>query len=283
MSQRSNTIVWIVSYPKSGNTWFRILLNYMIQGVDQELDINALNFAPMATQRRIFEQTTHLISSEMTATEIDNLRPDVYRYIASTAKTTSYFKVHEAFRSTAQQEPLFPPEATHAVIYLIRNPLDVAPSFANHLQVSIDEAIFYMSKNFSLFDDSQGRPCEQFPQILQNWSHHVKSWTNQWPSSTCVVRYEDLLIDPLPKLRHVANLLNIKSTDENLEKAYELSRFDRLRRQEKKVGFREKPDLCTNFFRQGRSGTWKLELTPEQISTVLTDHGEVMKDYEYLD
>ncbi len=282
MSQSSSRIVWIVSYPKSGNTWFRILLNYIIQGVDEELDINSLSFAPMATQRKVFDQVANLISSEMTAEEIDDLRPDVYRHIARTAKTLCYFKVHEAFRCTSRQKFLFPPDATHAVIYLIRNPLDVAPSFANHLCVSVDDAIFYMSQNFSLFDDSQGRPCDQFPQMLQSWSGHVKSWTKQWPGSAHVIRYEDLLLDPLPNLRHVAGLLNIELSDEGIAKAYELSQFDRLKNQEREAGFREKPNVCTSFFRRGQSGGWREELTTEQVSRIVVDHDSVMRDYGYL-
>jgi hypothetical protein len=61
------------------------------------------------------------------------------------------------------------------------------------------------------------------------------------------------------------------------------SSFDKLRKQEEKFGFREKPQNAEYFFREGKLGTWKKHLTSEQKHKIINDHQAMMKKFGYLD
>ena len=79
-------IIWLASYPKSGNTWFRVFLSNLLSHSDKPADINNLYATPIASNRELFDEATGISSSELTLDEIDNLRPLVYEFYARTAE-----------------------------------------------------------------------------------------------------------------------------------------------------------------------------------------------------
>ena len=113
-------IVWLASYPKSGNTWFRVFLSNLLNKNDQPADINNLYATPIASNRELFDEATGLASSDLTPEEIDNLRPGVYEYAARNSKEFLYQKVHDAWIETELGEPMFSKNVTHGVVYFIR-------------------------------------------------------------------------------------------------------------------------------------------------------------------
>ena len=66
-------IVWLASYPKSGNTWFRVFLSNLLSKANQPVDINNLFAAPIASNRQLFDEATGLSSSDLTADEMNGL------------------------------------------------------------------------------------------------------------------------------------------------------------------------------------------------------------------
>ncbi len=100
-------IVWLASYPKSGNTWFRVFLSNLLNKSDQPADINNLYTTPIASSRELFDEATGLSSSELTSEEIDLLRPHVYEFISRTSSELQYQKVHDAWQITKSGEPMF--------------------------------------------------------------------------------------------------------------------------------------------------------------------------------
>ncbi|KAB2870631.1 MAG: sulfotransferase domain-containing protein, partial [Bacteroidales bacterium] len=93
-------IVWLASYPKSGNTWFRVFLSNLLSESDQPADINNLYATPIASSRELFDEATGLSSAELTLDEIDILRPGVYSYAARNSKEILFQKVHDAWLLT---------------------------------------------------------------------------------------------------------------------------------------------------------------------------------------
>ena len=68
-------MVWIASYPKSGNTWLRILLANIVAGTDTPEDINKLSLdEDLAGSRELFERQTLVDSSLLHPDEIDGMR-----------------------------------------------------------------------------------------------------------------------------------------------------------------------------------------------------------------
>lgn len=90
-------IVWLASYPKSGNTWFRTLISNLMSKSQEPVDINQLSTGGIASGRERFDELTGIESADLTFEEIDQLRPEVYAYLAQTVKEPLFVKVHDAY------------------------------------------------------------------------------------------------------------------------------------------------------------------------------------------
>ncbi len=274
-------IVWLASYPKSGNTWFRIFLTNLLRDADNPANINELHRTPIASSRSMFDEISGLPSSDLTADEIDELRPGIYRHIAAEAPETVYHKVHDAYRLLPDGRPLFPPEITKAVIYFIRNPLDVAISFAHHSATTIDRMIDGMNNPGYTFCSKDNRLHNQLRQQLSTWSGHVQSWTGQKSLPVIILKYEDMLKNPLDTFKKAVSFVYLDVPDKKIEQALYFSRLEELQKQEETNGFREKSPGSTSFFRKGIKGEWKMKLTKQQVNKLVKVHGETMEKYGY--
>ena len=114
-------IIWLASYPKSGNTWFRVFLTNLLSNSDIPANINDLTETSISSSRKIFDEYTGLSSSDLTFSEIDSLRPEVYRMQSAESDELLFKKVHDKYYLTERGEPLFPTEITRGAIYFIPN------------------------------------------------------------------------------------------------------------------------------------------------------------------
>lgn len=277
----NQNIIWLASYPKSGNTWVRIFLHYMLRD-DQGIDsIPALDDIPIASSRILMDKYLGVNSSDLTEQELTDLRPYVYREISKDAQGPQAIKVHDAFGYTSGKNPVFPADVTRAAVYIIRNPLDVVVSYAFHTRRAISCCINSLNNpNYSISDNT-GELKAQLPQYLGSWSHHVKSWLYQDFFAVLVIRYEDLLADSRRLLVQMLEYLGIAYTAEKLERALKGSEFKTLQNHEKNQGFREKPIQAGSFFREGKSNVYQDYLTETQIQKVYEAHSEIMRKYNY--
>ncbi len=274
-------IIWLASYPKSGNTWLRIFLTYLRGDGEEPANINELDGGPIASARALFDEATGIESSDLTPEEIDWLRPKVYEQLAAGANETLFFKVHDAFTYTADGWALLPPRATQEAIYLIRNPLDVAVAFANHNSRDLDTTIDHMANEELALEAGAGHLPKQLRQRLLSWSAHVLSWVEA-PIPVKVLRYEDMKQQPLETFTQAARFAGLSDDPARVRKAVEFSDFKELQRQEQDHGFRERPPKTERFFREGGWGAWRRELTPEQVARLVRVHRKVMQRFGYL-
>ena len=281
-SQQSG-IVWIASYPKSGNTWARALLHNLVRlrnGEGGEQDINEMaRFSTWDLDKKRYagflgfepDNATH--RSEIAAT-----RHAVHQQIADAAGALVFIKTHNSLvmdrgHSTVNFA------ATAGAVYIVRNPLDVAISYAHHAGSGIDRAIELMALPDAETDGNSNAVYE----VIGSWSQHVWSWTRNAHRALHVMRYEDMLADPKKEFAALAQHLLLNPTRRHLTKAIERSSFARLQAQENEKGFRERPpNASRNFFREGRAGQWREVLTPQQIDRIVRDHGEQMQRFGYL-
>ncbi len=275
-------IIWLASYPKSGNTWFRVFLTNLRGEKDEPAQINRLNSTPIASARGIFDDEAGIEASDMTPDEIDRLRPEIYTHLAEEAEETPFMKVHDAYISNDKNIPLFPKEATAGAIYIIRNALDVVISFADHSAWDYDQAILRMADEEFAFCRQPKRLHHQLRQKLLSWSSHVKSWTEQTPFPVCVLRFEDMKQKPVETFEKAVQFSGLEYGREEILKALKLSSFEELQRQEKEGGFKEKSPSSDMFFRKGEVGSWREKLTEKQAGQIIHDHREVMRRFGYL-
>jgi hypothetical protein len=275
-------IVWLASYPKSGNTWLRVFLANLQGDGEGPADINNLDILDAASSRRAADDALGAECSDLTPEELDRYRPAVYRSIANRSEKTLFIKTHDAYLADSGGEPFFPADVTQAAVYLVRNPLDVAVSFARHRNTTVDDTIDRMSRNTESLAGSRDRLELQLPQRLLSWSQHVSSWLDQRAIHVRIIRYEDIHADPCDEFSALLRFVGMEVDAERVRRAVTFSSFDALRRQELDHGFRERPSGATSFFRSGRIGGWRETLTAQQVEQVVRDHGAMMSRLGYL-
>ena len=276
-------IFWLSSYPKSGNTWFRIVLANLLNPSKEPIDLNQLYTGAIASARTWMDDVLGFDSAELTHDEIDCLRPEIYAQGAIGKQPVQYHKIHDAYTFLENDTPLIPREGCLGALYFIRNPLDVAISFANHSRCSIDSAIENMGNKTFAFCKSNNRQHHQLRQHLLSWSMHVQSWIGAKEIPMMVLRYEDMKQNPLPTFAKAFAFLNITALPEDIARAVDHGDIKKLQQQEEQVGFRERPSKVARFFRKGIVGDWQNTLTASQVERIIADHGEVMHQHGYID
>lgn len=280
---KNKGIYWLASYPKSGNTWFRIVLANLLNKTEKPVDLNHINTGMIASCRSWMVDALGYDIEDLSHDERDTLRPAVYRWYAEQTNAPGYHKIHDAYTFLNNKEPLFPAEGCLGTLYFIRNPLDVAISFANHSSCTIDEAIEMMGNPTFAFCKNQKRHVNQMRQHLLSWSMHVNSWLNAKNMNVLIIRYEDMKMSPMETFEKALRFLQINPTEIELKTALDNAHIDKLQQQEADHGFCEKPLNTAKFFRKGIVGDWETTLTKAQIAQIIADHGAVMEAFGYLD
>ena len=277
-------ITWLASYPKSGNTWMRVLLANYLRDADSPIDINELGVGPIASARICFDEWAGIEASALDDAVIEELRPEVFRCLLREAQDNLYMKVHDAWGRTRRGAPLFPDGLTAGVVYIVRNPLDVASSCAHHWGISAEKAVQNLCDPQFAISRSDDGLADQLRQRLLSWSGHVRSWLDESGLPVHVVRYEDLLCEPEKAFCEVVRFCGLPVDAFRIRKAVTFSAFSELQRQEQHHGFRERPlHSSAKFFRKGEIGSWREELSPSLASQLIQMHGETMRRFGYLE
>lgn len=246
-------IVWLASYPRSGNTWLSIFLANLLSVGSEAVDINdvrrRLGDMAIAADRATFDKIAGIESSELAPDEIDRLRPRIYEAVATATKTPSYIKVHDAYLLTPAGEPLMSASATRAAVYIVRNPLDVAVSFAFYRgHQDYDFTIKRMADPSHVLEFEPSKLSRQLRQRLSTWSGHVTSWIDAAGIKCHLMRYEDMVHSPAETFTAMARFLELPHDAATIGAAIESARFDNLRAAEERRGFVERPAETQRFF-----------------------------------
>ena len=272
-------LLWVASYPKSGNTWVRAFIENYLSNQHQPVDINSL-FRIRQAEAKAFRYAPYVEGGDTTRLSVEEvcaLRPRVQADIARDAKGTVFLKTHN-YLGEFGGYPLQNAAVTSGAIYIVRNPLDVVISLARYFDFSIDEAIDYMAEEAT----GTANEKENVPQVISSWSIHVQSWTQEPRPEILVLRYEDMLGNPVKVFRKLVSFLGQPRDPERLKRAIRFSSFDQLKLQEKRSGFIEKHENANTFFRQGKKNQWSGKLTDEQVRKVIDSHGKQMARFKYL-
>jgi hypothetical protein len=273
-------IIWLASYPKSGNTWIRSLLTAYRQESGPALDINRLT-GTIAASRGHLDEILGVPTSELTVAELHRWLPRVYEAWSRLPGAPHFVKTHDALVSMATGASPFPLEATRCAVLCVRDPRDVALSAMHHWGLSLEEAVARLSQS----DFWLGRgadPGPHVPQFISDWSTHTLGWL-RGPLPVLVVRYEDLKRDAAAQLRRIVERAGLPVNATRLEQAAAACALDKLQEQERAGGFRERLRASTApFFRSGQVGGWKSEMTATQVQRIVDAHGATMQLLGYL-
>lgn len=275
----AGSFLWLASYPKSGNTWMRAFLATLERGCELEKLNDLGTELTVISRRREMDMCLGLTTGDLSETEVLALQSKFVEMVACSQTTRVFCKVHDAYVRTPSGDWLFPPSLTAGALCIVRDPRDVAVSYAHHSAKSIDHIVTRMAKG--QFNRGLGAWTDIIPYQSRNWSEHVESWIDAPDLRRLVVRYEDMLAEPLATFTRVADFVGLPADHQSVTTAIEATRFERLREREAQEGFKEKMN-GDFFFRQGRTGGWRDVLTVAQESRIIADHGRVMRRLDYL-
>ena len=260
-------IIWLASYPKSGNTWLRFFIISLLLKDNNEISLKHLEGIKQ------FPTNYHYKNFKITRADLGNLNEvckywiDAQKFINSDKKIR-FFKTHNALFKL-DNNIFTNEENTLGVIHIVRDPRNVLTSVNNHFH----HKTFEESKNF-IMDDRKGifnkskiekENIFTLPQVIGSWRTHYQSW-KLIKKNYLLVKYENLIDNPEFEFKKIANylepLLKVKFNNENISRAIKLSSFDRLKKIEEKEGFVEsvkniETGKKETFFNLGPKNDWK--------------------------
>ncbi len=272
-------IIWLASYPKSGNTWLRAFLANYLTNADRAVAINDLPKHILGDNLlQHYLQFSGLKDEELDGGKIARLRPRVHRWMAMSRGHDVFVKTHNAV-AVADGVPLITPAATAGAFYVLRNPFDVAVSFANHYRIDLSRAVESLCQNDYRLPEQSGL----LEQYIGDWGQHLRSWTSARGMTRLLLRYEDLQAKPIKVFGEAVRFLGLPKDMDRLKRAVRFSAFRELRRQEEQERFIEaRPDGSTPFFRGGASGTWREVMSDADRDRLIERFEPLLREHGYL-
>lgn len=266
MTQDLQRIIWLASFPKSGNTWARSFLANYFQPPGKSLDINNLRqFTTADVRQDFFDRANGAPFRGRTIEDWMRVRPKALRLIAASKPGHHFVKTHSAV-VTFRDQPLIPPELTAGAVYLMRNPFDVALSYARHMGVATDMAIGRMAERMMTQGNESG-----ILEVIGRWDEHIRTWTAAPGLTLHLMRYEDMVADTEAAFRKLLGFLGAPVDAARLRRTLKRTSFAALQKQEREKGFRERPPEMKQFFARGTAGGWRDELTPAQVARIRSE------------
>lgn len=271
-------IIWLASYPKSGNTWLRAFLANLVANRTDPVPLAELpSYGRLEADPDLYSQVAGQPSTALDFDALCALRPRVHAAIAAAAPRTVFVKTH-SMAGVHNGVPLITPQGTAGAICVVRNPLDVVISMSHHFAIDIDAAIAYLGEERTATENTELFVSE----FLGSWSAHVKSWADMEGPRILVARYEDLIEKPAKGFGRIAKLIGVDNDRRRVERAIEHASFGALAAMERRDGFIEVPIKGKRFFRSGRTNQWREILTREQVARVIERHREQMQRFRYI-
>jgi len=277
-------IIWIASYPKSGNTYLRsFLASYYFSKkgkFDFKLLMNILQFPSIR-----FSQKDFLSFNDAANNWITNQRYFFDKKKIFFLKTHNSLKRFNNFEFTTVNETL-------GAIYIIRDPRNVITSMCNHYSFSLDYALEKMlDENASLSEKAANGDCSNFT-FLGSWSEHFKSWKNNKNFKVLFIRYEDLKNNKEQIFKSVIDFIEelkdnkMQKFDENkFFNSINSTNFINLKNKENNEGFEEsyinKEGKKINFFNLGFKNDWRKLLPKEIIEKISKNFDKELEELGY--
>ena len=275
-------IIWITSYPKSGNTWMRFLLANYFFNKEKVFNYDIIDYIKKFTTEIGF---SHNDKSPKNLNEISKKWSLIQKNWEVINGDVVFLKNHNANIEVDGNQFLEELSAL-AIIHIVRDPRDLIISGSNFWRKSHDWVINKIcNENLDLMFGSENQNYNDL-EVHGSWKLNFNSWNNiKWKIPYILIRYEDLIENCEEKFESViiflSKILGFVPNMDQLKFAVENSKFDNLSNNEKKYGFKEISNGQT-FFNSGKIGQWKKTLSSEQISIIENYNFKEMKMLRYL-
>jgi len=260
-------IIWLASYPKSGNTWIRSFLSSYYYTKDGSFNFDLLKNINQYPNKEFFDQRITFpgeISKYWKISQEKIIRN----------KKNIFLKTHNSLLSLNNFN-FTSSKYTKGAIYILRDPRNVLTSLKNHYSLSYNEALKFMISDKKYIYDNRDNNKNDYStfHFLSSWSNHYKSWTKTDLFPKLIIKYEDLVAEPNKTFKEVIDFVNEisqleKNNDEfKFKNALLNTNFKKLQLLEKNNKFTEnvysKENSKINFFNLGPNNNWENQLTNE--------------------
>jgi hypothetical protein len=278
-------IIWLASYPKSGNTWVRYFLASLIYSNQGKNGLDKLGYIMQYPKRDQFEK---LVSN------FDDFNQIKKNWINSQIKINSdnkvkIFKTHHILCSLGDDN--FTDEKnTLGAIYIVRDPRNVISSILYHFNLSsTEEALNFIMEEKKFIGNMKNKINYPLHTLIGSWKSNYNSWKNIG-KNFLLVKYENLILNPNTEFKtianYISNIIGIKFSEEQIKNSIEESSFKNLRNIEDKNGFIESIEDPENkkkkFFNLGPNNNWKKNLEKKFIDKIEKSFNSEMKELGYI-
>ena len=278
-------IIWLASYPKSGNTWIRIFLDTLLfSQSNKEVDINFNSIDQFPLRKNLKDLTDNVndinefAKNCITAQEVLNLDAKI-----------KIFKTHNAFWKQNNTNYSFTNEEnTLGVIYIVRDPRNIITSVLNYFnKKNYEEALEFMNDKIKILGGSENE--FGVPTIISSWSNHYNSW-KKFKKNYLLIKYENLLENPQQEFMKITNFLSsiggFKFNEDKIFEIIEKTKFDKLSAQESAKGYvgnsPQNKKLDKKFFNLGPNNKWEKLLDTQTQSKIEIAFKEEMLELGYI-
>ena len=281
-------IIWIASYPKSGNTWLRSLISSYYFSQSGIFDQNNLRFIDQFPSEKYF---TNFTFDKKKPGETAKYWTEAQKKINS-QKELRFFKTH-SFLGKFNNYSFTNKENTLGAIYIVRDPRNVITSLKNHYELSYNDALEFIKSDRKFVYDYIKKDNYSDFQIISSWEKNYQSWKSNRIFPIKFIRYEDLDNQTFEVFKSVVDFITKISgekKDFNREKAINSinsTSFNNLQKLENKKGFIEavisnKDKKRIPFFNLGPKNDWKKILDKDIRLNLEKSFESSLKDLNYL-
>ena len=280
-------IIWIASYPKSGNTWVRSFLTTLLYSEYGENNFSHLN---KIQQFPIRSQFKGLVIDYQNVNQISENWISSQQRINLDEKI-KFLKTHHV-NCKIVNSPFTDNNNTLGVIHIVRDPRNIITSIKNHFSISTynlaKEFLFDEKRWLGFVNNNQAIIENKIPTLISSWKTHYLSWKNT-SRNYLLIKYEDLINNPIKTFnvisKYVSMLTSINFEKTRIEKAVNSNSFESLKNLEERGFFKEyihKKSNKPKFFNLGPKNDWQKLLDKEVINEIEKKFFEEMKELNYL-
>jgi len=282
-------IIWLASYPKSGNTWVRSFISSLLYSNDGTNDFSKLENIKQFPVRSQFQ---NFIDDLQDIKQVYQNWSIVQNYLNLDNKI-KFIKTHHVnckidnFKFTDDTNSI-------GVIYIVRDPRNVACSVKNHFSLEnfeeVKEFIFREHNWLGIITNKKLKPLDnKIPTLISSWKTNYLSWKNK-TKNYLLIKYEDLIKDPHTEFskisKYLENHLNTKFDQKKIKRAIETCSFKNLQNLEMEGKFEEstidKNNKSVRFFHLGPDNDWKKILDKKIADEITAKFEPEMKELGYL-
>ena len=279
-------IIWLASYPKSGNTWLRSIISALLYSADGVFNFELLKKVQQFPDKKFFKD---LIEDFSNFNEIKK-NWIVAQDRINLNNETKLLKTHHG-KYTVEKSNFTDNKNTLATIYIVRDPRTLVKSISNHFTLSLNDASKFLFAS-SVIGNSKSfeERKDGILTLLGKWNDHYRSWTRN-NNNLLIIKYEDLVVNPETELikliKFLKKYLNLKTSEKKNKMILETTSFSNLQNMEKQGLFKEsvinkKTDSKVNFFHLGPKNKWQDILDKKIVSEIEKNFYSEMKELGYL-